>query len=326
MVTPKITAKDLFTGLKTSLDQEPANLTMKKKLVITIAPTGSFTTREQNPYQPYNQKEIAEQTIESYKAGASVWHVHCRDDNGIPSKDPKVIKETIDMVLDKCPDMITSLNVIADYTKPGVGLISPIVEPMSKAGLKYIRTAVVTTHPVSIRNVNLPVTQTTLTEVVQYLQEKGIRPELQLHSYGPIHDVDEWLIRTGVLKKPYIMNLVLGFHAFHMASPTAPDPWGHIYLMSLMQTLPRLSPGDFVVGATIGGHNWLPMTVEAIMLGVDCVRVGMEDTVWMYPHKEDKIRRCVDVVNKITTIARELGREVATPAEAEKIMGLQGQV
>ncbi len=316
-----VTARDLFKGMRTSLDRDPKNPSMDKKLVINIAPTGSFTTREQNPNQPYTPREIAEQVIQSYEAGASAWHVHCRDESGIPSKDPEVIKGTIDIVLDKCPDIITSLNVIADYTQQGVGVISPIVEPLTKAGPKYIQTAVVTTHSISVGNITLPYNQSTLTSIVEYLQEKGIKPEFQLHEYTGVFHVEDWLIYPGVLRKPHVMNLVLGFHAHHRASPTVPDPWGHIYLMAMMQTL----PADCVVGVTVGGHNWLPITVEAIMLGIDCVRVGMEDTIWMYPHKDEKIRRCADVVTKVATIARELGRDIATPAEARKILGLENQ-
>ncbi len=313
-----VSAKDLFSGMKTSLEREPGNPAMDKKLVITIAPTGSFITREQNPHQPYTPKEIAQQVIESCRAGATVWHVHCRDEKGIPSKDPGVIKETVDLVLDKCPDVITSMNILGDYNKSGIEVISPIVDPLAKAGAKYIRTAVVATHPLVIGKIILPYNQAILTDEVKYLQSKGIRPELQLHEFTGIDQVNDWLIGPGVLQKPYIMNLVLGFHAHHRASPTAPNPWGHIYLMTMLQTLP---PGS-VIGVTVGGHNWLPIAVEAIMMGADCLRIGMEDTIWMYPHKDDKIQRCADVVNKIVNIAHELGREIASPAETRKILGL----
>jgi 3-keto-5-aminohexanoate cleavage enzyme len=58
------------------------------------------------------------------------------------------------------------------------------------------------------------------------------------------------------------------------------------------------------------------------MLGFDMVRVGMEDTVYLYPHRQEKIQSSAEAVRKIATIARELGREIATPAEAREIMGI----
>ncbi len=70
----------------------------------------------------------------------------------------------------------------------------------------------------------------------------------------------------------------------------------------------------------MGGRQWLPLTTEAILLGVDCVRIGMEDCIWMYPHKDVKIKSCAEVINKVANIARELGREIASPSEAAKIL------
>lgn len=315
-----VTAKDIYTGMRTSLDRDIGNLTLAKKLVINVAPTGSFVTRQQNPNQPYTPREIADNVIEAYEAGASVWHVHCRDANGIPSKDPKVIIETIDMVFARCPDIIISMNMFGDYTKHGVGLISPIVDPLVKAGSKYIQTGVITPFTDAIsEKFTLLITESILADMVKYVVEKGIRPEFQIHHYTAMDNVEDWIIRPGIINKPYLINLCLGYHAFHKTSPTVPDPWGYLYLMSMMQALPQ----GCVIGASVGGRNWLSITAQAILLGVDCVRVGMEDAVFMYPHKDEKIKGCGDVVQKVATIARELGRDIATPSEARKIMGLQ---
>jgi 3-keto-5-aminohexanoate cleavage enzyme len=77
-----------------------------------------------------------------------------------------------------------------------------------------------------------------------------------------------------------------------------------------------------VVGISAGGRNWLALSTFAILLGVDFVRVGMEDHLWMYPHKDEKIKRCADATKKIATIAKELGRDIATPEEARKTLGI----
>jgi 3-keto-5-aminohexanoate cleavage enzyme len=92
--------------------------------------------------------------------------------------------------------------------------------------------------------------------------------------------------------------------------------------MTMFMGMKQMLPNECVFGATVGGRHWLPAIMEAIMLGVNCERIGMEDTLWMYPRKEDRIRSCAEVVNRIATIARELGREVATPSEAREILGV----
>lgn len=91
-------------------------------------------------------------------------------------------------------------------------------------------------------------------------------------------------------------------------------------IASIMQTKQRIP--DSIIGVFSGGRNWLPTTMTAILLGVDLVRVGIEDCYWMYPHRDEVIQRNIDVVNKIMDVARIVGREVATPEQARKIMGI----
>jgi 3-keto-5-aminohexanoate cleavage enzyme len=90
----------------------------------------------------------------------------------------------------------------------------------------------------------------------------------------------------------------------------------------MMQTL---SP-QWTRGVCAGGRNWLPFTVLAIMLGFDMVRVGMEDSVYMYPHKDQKIQTTAEAVKVVADIARAMGREIATPDEAREILGINPAV
>ena len=90
-------------------------------------------------------------------------------------------------------------------------------------------------------------------------------------------------------------------------------------MMQLWRTFPKEKSS---LGLVAAERNWLPVTVLGIMLGINSVRIGMEEPVYMYPHKDELIKKNVDCVNKIKNIAHELGREIATPAEARKIMGI----
>ena len=128
-------------------------------------------------------------------------------------------------------------------------------------------------------------------------------------------NVNEWLIKPGILQKPYLMSMGPGMHN---AAETYPDPWGLLYVLGMIKMMPEGS----VVGLSAGGRNWLPLTVFAIMMGVDSVRVGMEDHIWVYPHKNEKLKSNGEMTRKVATITRELGREVATPAQARVIYGL----
>jgi len=314
-----LTDKELYGGFTTPLDREPPQMALDRKLIINVAPTGAFTTREQNPLHPVTTEQIVDAVVESYRAGASVWHVHVRDKDGLTTKDPKDFKRTIDLVLERCPGIITSVIPYANVTSQGVEQIKPMVDYLTDAGPRYMQTAVLLIQTMSFsEKFSFVVNEPLFAGVVDYLESRGVRPEFQVHSYGGMRDVCDWVLAKGIAKKPYLFNIMSGYHGFSHGSPPAPDPWNYIYMMTMQQTIPSGS----CVGACCGGRNWLPFANQAIILGFDAVRIGMEDAVYMYPHKDQKIERCGDVVRKIATIARELGREIATPAEARQIMGL----
>jgi 3-keto-5-aminohexanoate cleavage enzyme len=315
-----VSIKEMYSDVVTGLHAEPALPTMSKKLIINVAPTGSFTSRQQNPMQPYTMEENVTAAVEAYKAGAAVWHAHAREPDGLPSKDPAVMKETIDRVLDKCPDIVTSVIPYADYTKQGVDQIKPCVEVLKAAGEQYMETAVLLIMSMSFsEKFTYVVTESSLRETAEYLEAHNVRPEYQGHAYSGMKDVMDWIIERGIAKSPPIMNIMAGFHGFSHATPVTPDPWSYVYLMSLAQTI----PAGCTRGVCAGGRNWLPFSTMAIMMGFDMVRVGMEDSVYMYPHKDEKIRTSADAVRKIRTIAEAMGREIATPDEARQILGIK---
>src|SRR5215475_11270214 len=126
--------RDLYTGILSNVHMELPHKTMDKKLIINVAPTGSFMNRQQNPGQPYTMEENVKAVIEAHRAGAAVWHVHARDKDGTPSKDPHVLKETMARVLEKCPDIVTSVVPYADYDHQGVDLLKRTVDVLTHAG------------------------------------------------------------------------------------------------------------------------------------------------------------------------------------------------
>ncbi|NIN53571.1 MAG: hypothetical protein GTN80_10715, partial [Nitrososphaeria archaeon] len=283
--------------------------------------TGALFSRDQNPNQPYSPKEIAREAIESYNEGASMVHIHTRDEKtGWPASNAELLKETLDPIIDECPDIVLAPSVALGF-KPDEGdysyeTVSPMVDTLLGWGSKYIQTTIFT--PVSYVQdhfVNLA-TEENAVKTVRYLQNKGVKPEFMCHNWEAIANAREWLIKPGILEKPYFLSMGPGMHN---ATDTYPDPWGYLYLIGMYNMMPE----DIVIGTSIGGRNWLPITVQAVMLGVDFVRVGMEDALWMYPHKKELISKNAHAVKKIVSIARELGREIATPNETRKTLGIK---
>ena len=304
--------------------RQAPNPTMDKKLIITACPVGSLVCRKQNPHVPHSPEEIAREAIESYHAGATVAHLHNRDAHGNPVTRTDLLKETVDRILDECPDMVIQPSSCEGYV---VGAnqytyetVKPMVDALHAISPRYMESTIYTPVSYAVEDVDGRIdvslaTQENTVKTVAYLQENGVKPEFMCHTWEGILNVREWLIQPGLLKKPYLLTMGPGMHN---AADTYPDPWGLLYVLGMMKMMPEAS----VVGLSAGGRNWLALTVFALLMGVDSVRVGMEDQIWMYPHRNELISSNGEAVRKVATIARELGREVATAKETRALLGI----
>jgi len=300
------------------------NPSMDKPVIITVCPVGALVARKQNPHQPRTPKEIADQAIAAYQEGASVAHLHTRNDLDRPVTTTPLLKETMDRILDKCPDMIMQPSAAEGFVPEAhqytYETTKPMVEALHGLGRKYMESTIFTPVSYALETVDGALWQTMAVKdntvrTVSYLQSNQIKPEFMCHNWEGVENVNEWLIKPGFLQKPYLMSMGPGMHN---TGPTYPDPWGMLYVLSMMKVMPAGS----LVGISAGGRNWLPLTVFGIMMGVDNVRVGMEDHIYMYPHTNELIRNSADEARKIATIARELGREIASPAQARQMLGI----
>ncbi len=298
------------------------NLTMDKPLMISVCPTGALFSRKQNPNQPYTPKEIADDTIKAYQAGASVAHLHSRTEDGMFGAPHKVLKEIIERILDKCPDMIIQPSSTESYvpgtTNYSYESVKPLVEFFDNH--KYMESTIFVTNSYAAEDMSGTIHLNVATEensvkTIEYLQKNNIKPVFMNHNMEAIHNIKEWLIKPGILEKPYIMSMGPGMHN---TGDTYPDPWGMMYIINMMQMMPEGS----LISLSVGGRNWLPLSTLGIILGVQDIRVGMEDHLWMYPHKDDLIQSSADSTRKIANIAKELGREIATPDQARELMGI----
>ena len=296
---------------------EPKLMEMDKKLIINIAPTGAIVSSEDNPYVPAEPEQIAEQTIEAYHAGASVVHGHVRL-KGVRTHIVEEYWKCYDIIAKECPDMIYSFPAIADPLIMDRGQNKPVIEPLLKRdGLRYCECALLSPVTYNVGEAFFPMLESAAIDQVEYLQSVGVKPEIQVRNVDHMNRFQRFFINSGVLKPPYALNVCIGTHD---ASPSGPNPDGFLYEIMLWNRFPKK---DTVIGICAGQRNWLPCTILGIMLGCNSVRIGMEEPIYMYPHKDEKIKRNADVVKKVVAIAKELGREIATPDEARKILGLK---
>ncbi len=288
--------------------QDEPKLPNPQKLIILSAAPGSMIAKEQNPNLPTTPKEIVDNCVGAYKAGASMFHVHVRDERGLPTGDPELYKRVILDIKDKCPDLIIDCCFAHPFD---IDSVEARLDPLCKLNLP-IETGVISAGTLNVIGQSVYINREAyLVKATRYLLEHNIRPAITLYNVKQIAEMKRWAMDSGLVKKPFL-NLSLGL----FGEPAQRD---------ILQLWLKYIPEKCDIIVETAGRNWLPVTVEAILSQRGHVRAGMEDGIYMYGHKNDLMKSSAEVVTKVRTIAEELGREIATPKEARKILGLRGK-
>lgn len=302
---------------------EPQIKTMDKPVAIGVDVVGARILKMQNPHIPCRPEEIAMELIRSREAGATIGHIHVRDERCTATEEPSLNKEVWDLVYDHVDDMVSSSHIMYNRLKRGMEMFQGYIDPLVEWGPHYLQCAAVVTNEFCEPrgSISYLINDEELAELVTYLEGKGVKPELQIYSPPSIERIRHSLLGPEKkVKAPMWINLHLGKHH---SVPVVQDPWSYITLASLYHYVKQeFADQEMTLGVYVGGRNWLPLTVFSIMLGCDVIRVGQEDCLYMYPHKDDLIETNASTVTKIVRICEELGRPVADMAQTRQILGL----
>ena len=288
-------------------------------LVITVAVNGGIHGKESHPALPELPEEIACQAQGAYEAGASVVHIHGRDLSNVTNctSDAAVYREINALVREKCPEIIINNTTGGGPTVTDEARIACLdaLPEMATLNLgpdmeRFVLAArqPPLLHPRDAIEVDLcmPFTYGFIDSLAAAMQEKGIKPELEVYQPGQ-YWVSRGLAASGLISEPYCHQFVLG-----VQTGSYPTPWS---VLSLLQELPA---GSLFTVAATGKHQW-PLVTFALILGGN-VRVGLEDN--LYERRGRKLRGNAEAVEKVVRLAGELGRPIATPAQARQMWGL----
>lgn len=271
-----------------------------EKIIISVGLTGSRITRRQTPYIPITPDEIAQAGTEAWRAGASILHIHVRDPKtGLGTQDAGIFKEVVDRIR-------SETDAILCLTTSGIpGRNLPIADRLQPLSLSP---ELVSFDAGSINmgeNVFLN-PQEFLDVLAKETLSKGIKPELEVFEVGMVYTCLRYLEKS-LLKSPLHFQFVLGTPNGMPATPKS--------LLHLAEIIPKESTWS-VVGI---GPGQLPMAVMAMAMGGHA-RVGLEDNI--YYSKGVLAKSNAQLVERVVRIAKEFGREIATPSDARKILGL----
>lgn len=270
----------------------------KEKLIITIALTGNVPTKEMNPNTPETVDEIVEDIIKCRKAGASVAHIHVRDKNGQPTSDREIYKEILNKLEERQCDIITQLSTGARGGENTVEWRGQMLDLNAEMASLSTGSSNFATQ-VNANSFEL------IESLANKMYENNIKPEIEAFDLGMI-DNAKYLLKKGILKAPLQFNLVMNVRGSVLGTPRN--------LLHMVESLPEGS--TFTVSGI--GPSQVPMLTMSILLGGH-TRTGLEDTIL---YDKGVLATNEMLVNRIVRIAKELGKEIATPDDARKILGM----
>ncbi|TWS24956.1 3-keto-5-aminohexanoate cleavage protein [Tsukamurella sputi] len=305
---------------------------VQEKQVITVAPYGpEWELDDFREDLPLTMEQHVQQAVDCYEAGATVLHIHVREEDGHGSKRLSKFNELLSGLREAVPDMILQVGGSISFAPEGEGAdakwlsddtrhmlaeLDPkpdqvtiaintsqmnIMELMTEAdieGTSMQRPELYDTY----REMTVPAGPEWVEEHLRRLTANGIQPHFQLSSIPQLETVER-LIRRGKYMGPLNLTWVGIGGGFD-----GPNPY------NIMNFINRVPDGAILTLETLM-RSVLPVNTMAIAMGLH-TRCGNEDTIWGRPGEKIK---SVDQVKQLVRISHELGRDVATGKEARDI-------
>jgi 3-keto-5-aminohexanoate cleavage enzyme len=291
-------------------------------VIITCCLNGGIQGKESNPALPETPEEIAASAKEAYDAGASVVHVHVRspEDWSVTSGDGEFNHRVNALIRERCADLIINnttgggptttmedrfrmLDALPEMASLNLG------PDMSRFRVNERPGTLSSPHPELEMDVCMPFTYGIIEGLAGAMLERDVKPELELYHSGQFW-VSRELIRRGLIEPPYVHQFVMGYQ-------TSAFPTPH----NVCRLVDELPEGSIFFVCGIGVFQ-LPMTTLSMLMGGH-VRVGLEDNV--YYRRGQKLAGNGEAVERAVRIAGELNRDVATPAQARAMLGLNAE-
>jgi len=276
---------------------------MPAPLVINLALTGMVPRRTDNAFVPLTPEEIAADAVRGVAAGARVLHVHAREPNEEPSSRTEVFADIVRRIRQAVPDAIVCVstsgrtqNTFAARSAALLldGDLKPDLASLTLGSLNFPQQASITSPEM-------------IQQLAGAMRDRGIVPELEIFDFGMV-DYAHYLIGKGILRPPYVFNLLLGSLGMLAATP-----------LNLALLVERLPAGSFWGAAGIGRFQFSMNALGVVMGGH--IRTGLEDALYMDVEKRDLAtnERLVQRVAHLSTAAE---RPLASFAQARALLGL----
>jgi uncharacterized protein (DUF849 family) len=282
-----------------------------KKTIVTCSLTGVLTDPKQHPV-PVSAAEMASSARDAFNAGASIMHVHFRNQEAgkghLPTWETEVVAEIASAIRDACPGVILnfSTGVVGKNIAGPLACLEhcqPEMAAMNAGSLNYLKTTSKNEWAWPPMLFDNPVEK--ITAFLEVMNRNQIIPECECFDVGILRSIAMFKA-VGLLRDPVHVSLVMG-----VASGMPADAE---LLTVLMKYIPV---GAHWQGIVIGREEVWPVHRKVAELGGN-LRTGVEDTFYLPDGR--KTTGNGQLIEALVTLARETGREIATPAEARALL------
>lgn len=276
---------------------------MSNKLIVTAALLGNGTTKEMNPAVPYTPGEIARDAVACVKAGASIIHIHVRDDQGRATMETQRFVDAHTAVAEALDR--EGLDAILNLSTGGIGS-----DELRTAHIEAIQPEMCSYNPGSINwgkafvYLNPPSLMERLGRVCQ---QTGTKPEIEIFDTAMFNNVRQ-CVKDGILVDPCHFQFIMGI------------PGGMEGTMKNVSFLLDCMPEGSTWSITGIGRWHMPMLLAGLAGGANGIRVGLEDGIWLekgVPATNESF------VKQAVALGKAAGRSIATAEEARQILGVK---
>jgi 3-keto-5-aminohexanoate cleavage enzyme len=281
-----------------------------EKLVVSVAITGAFFRKNQNPNQPIAPGEILESAREVHQAGASTVNIHVRDDDGYNVLSPDRFRQVISPLREEFPEIVVDGCLV-----PALSGEWELMKQVLNEGV--LDAAPINTTATYIGDSLFVKPAPIMIDKVRLINEAGAKPEIAVYTDADVSNADRFLIKSGLIDTPAVWLIL---PALPGCSPMENPRQMIECLTRTAAAIKDVDPDAFIMVCAAGRASTHVAALAALM-GLH-IRVGMEDTYFLWPHRDDKVQSNLQALHMGQLISQVTGRPVATPAEYREFLGL----
>jgi 3-keto-5-aminohexanoate cleavage enzyme len=275
-----------------------------EKLLLKAALVGTPIKRTTNPHHPYTVEEIRNEAIKCIETGATSIHFHPREDDGSVVLDPERYLDKLRRIIEPLKETYGDRVIIDGCTAT---LPFPGEAALIKSGL--FEEAPVNAYSIAPRRL--------VEAEAQLMREYGVKPQIAIYCDGDLDRARRWLIEPGLVEKPLYWIIV---PAYIIGCTPMPNPIAMTQALIWLVSRIREIDSESVIMVCMSGRPSSYLSTQAMLLGLH-VRVGMEDSIYRWPHRDDLIDSNATVVADTVRICEALGRNIATADEHRRLVG-----